>query len=199
MWLSALMFSLLATGSGLDVSRTASHPPDRPAHLENALAGHFSEPPTTLLQVGDPAPDFAFEGFDGHVMRLHHVLDQGAVLLVFAPREADLRRLQEERGTLLDLGIVPVAIVDTRPNAARTLVRRLGLQYSVLADTRGVIADQFNVVDGGRMIPSWFALDARGHVRGLVRAMPAVAYALWCARALALPLPGVAFPTAHRP
>src|SRR5262249_50230724 len=139
MWLSALMFSLLAMGSGLDVPRTASHPADRPAHLGNTIAGNLPEPPTTLLQIGGPAPDFAFEGFDGHVMRLHHVLDQGAVLLVFAPREVDLRRLEEERGGLLELGIVPVAIVDFRPGVARTLARRLGLQFSVLADTRGVI------------------------------------------------------------
>src|SRR5262249_21253455 len=148
--------------------------------------------------LGDPAPNFSFEGYDGHLMRLHHLLDQGPVLLVFGAREADLLRLQQERGPLLDLGIVPVAIVDTKPGATRALVKRMCLQYTVLADSRGVIADQFNTVDGERVVPSWFVLDARGRVRGLARGgLPALDYPRLCARALALPMPGVAFPSAH--
>lgn len=199
MWLPlASLYSLLLMGSGLDLARTASHQPDRPSHLGNSVAGRIPEPPTMLIRVGDPAPNFSFEGYDGRWMRLHHLLDQGPVLLVFGAREPELRRLQQERGTLLDLGIIPVAIVDSKPGATRALVRRLGLQYTVLADSRGVIADQFNVVDGERVTPSWFVLDPRGRVRGLVRGgLPAMDYTRMCARALALPMPGVAFPSSH--
>jgi hypothetical protein len=68
----------------------------------------------------------------------------------------------------------------------------------VLADSRGVIADQFNVLEGGRVAPSWFVLDAKGRVRGLVRGgFPTADYTRVCARSLALPMQGVAFPSSH--
>jgi peroxiredoxin len=199
MWLPLVsLVPLMLLGNGLDFTRTASHPSDRPAHSGYSVAGRYPEPPTLVLRVGDPAPNFSFEGYDGHVMRLHHLLDQGAVLLVFGPREPELRRLQQERAALLDLGIVPVAIVDAGPRTTRGLVHKLGLQFTVLADSRGVVADQFNVLDGERITPSWFVLDPRGRVRGLLRgSLPSVEYTRLCARALALPMAGVAFPSAH--
>jgi peroxiredoxin len=185
-------------GSGPDGNRAASHVVDRPAHLGNAVAGRVPEPPLMVLGVGDPAPNFAFEGYDGHVMRLHHLLDQGSVLLVFGAHESELRKLQQQRAGLLDLGVVPVAFVDARPNATRMLVKRLGLEYTVIADGRGVIAELFNVVDGERVLPAWFVLDARGRVRGLSRGtLPSTEYRRLCARALVIPMPGVAYPTSH--
>lgn len=195
MWLPWVsLVSLLWMGSGIDFARTASPPIDRPAHLGSSVQGRIPEPPATIVRVGDPAPNFAFEGYGGRAMRLHHLLDQGPVLLVFGAREADLRRLQQQRDALLDLGVIPVAVVDAAPRTTRSLVKRLGLQYTVLADSRGVIAGQFNVVEGGRILPGWFALDARGRICGLVRgALPAVDYARLCARALAIPMAGASF------
>lgn|SRR5262245_17749865 len=199
MWFAvAGLASLMLMASGPENARTASHQPERTVHLTSSFAGRLPEPPTSEVGVGDPAPNFSFEGYDGHVMRLHHLLDQGPVLLVFGARESELRRMQQERGALLDLGIVPVAIVDSKPGATRATVKRLGLQYTVLADSRGVIADQFNVLDDQRVIPSWFVLDGRGRVRGMARGgQPALDYTRLCARALALPMPGVAFPSSH--
>lgn len=199
MWISLVsLYSLLLMGSGLDFARTATHAPDRPTRAAASIAGRIPEPPTMVIRVGDPAPNFSFEGFDGRWMRLHHLLDHGPVLLVFGPSEPELRRLQQERGALLDLGIIPVAVLDDRPGTTRTIVKRLGLQYTVLADPRGVIADQFNVVDVGAVTPSWFVVDARGRVRGLVRGgPPTLDYTRICARSLALPMSGVAFPSSR--
>jgi peroxiredoxin len=197
MWLPWVSLVSMLMGSGID-ARAASQPFERPAQLGSAVAGRIPEPPVSIVRVGDPAPNFAFEGYGGRAMRLHHLLDQGPVLLVFGPREADLKRLQQQRDALLDLGVVPVAVVDARPNATRALVKRLGLQYTVLADSRGVIASQFNVVDGEQILPGWFALDARGRVCGLVRgALPTVEYARLCSRALAIPMAGATFNTSH--
>ena len=194
MWLSWVsLVSLLGMGSGIDVSRSASQPIDRPAHFSSPL-GRIPEPPAMIVRVGDPAPNFAFEGFGGRSMRLHHLLDQGPVLLVFGAREADLRRLQAQRNALLDLGVVPVAVVNAGPRTTRALVQRLGLQFTVLADSRGVIADQFNIVEGERTVPGWFVLDARGRVCGLLRgSLPTVDYDRLCSRALAIPMAGTTF------
>lgn len=39
----------------------------------------------TLLQPGDEAPDFSAEASDGRTYRLHELLRQSRVLLVFYP------------------------------------------------------------------------------------------------------------------
>ncbi|HET9326563.1 MAG TPA: redoxin domain-containing protein [Candidatus Eisenbacteria bacterium] len=198
MWLPWVsLVSLLWMGPGID-AHNASQSVERRAHSSGSVAGRIPEPPASIVRLGDPAPNFAFEGFGGRSMRLHHLLDQGPVLLVFGPREADLKKLQQQREALLDLGVIPVAVVDARPNATRSLVKRLGLQYTVLADSRGVIAGQFNVVDGERITPGCFILDARGRVCGLVRgSLPNVEYARLCSRALAIPMAGATLPGAR--
>ena len=61
-----------------------------------------------------------------------------------------------------------------------------------------MIADLFSAIDGERVVPSWFVLDGHGHVRGGIRGgLPTIDWTRVCARALALPMPGVAFPTFH--
>ena len=62
-----------------------------------------------------------------------------------------------------------MVVLDDRPGAVRNVVKRLGLQYTVLSDPRAVIADQFNVADDREIEPSWFVVDQRGRVRGLSR------------------------------
>ena len=193
MWLSLMSLYFLLLGGGQAVANR----PDRPsAALTNA--GQMPEPPVMVIRVGDPAPNFSFQGFTGHWMRLHHLLDQGSVLLVFGATDPDLRRLQTERGTLLDLGVIPVAVLDEKPGTVRTMVKRLGLQYTVLADPRSVIADQFNVADNREIEPSWFVVDQRGRVRGLSRGTLASSYTRVAARSLALPMPGSIFPGSSR-
>jgi len=154
------------------------------------------EPPAAEIQVGDPAPNFSYQGFDGRWMRLHHLLEQGPVLLVFAPGRTELRRLEEERERLLDLGVVPVVFLDLKPGAARSLAKRMGVRYTVLSDQRLVIASQFNAVQNAVLIPSWFVIDPRGKVRGLWRGkLSGSDYPELCARALSLPLPGTTVPS----
>jgi len=193
MWLALMSVYFLLLGGG----QSAASRPDRPS-AALLSAGQLPEPPVMVIRVGDPAPNFSFQGFTGHWMRLHHLLDQGSVLLVFGATDADLRRLQTERGTLLDLGVIPVVVLDERPGTVRTVVKRLGLQYTVLSDPRAVIADQFNVADDREVEPSWFVVDQRGRVRGLSRGTLASSYTRIAARSLALPMPGSIFPGSSR-
>jgi len=128
------------------------------------------------------------------------VVEQGDVLLVFGANDADLRTLEQERAQLRALGVVPVAVLDVRPGRAGSTVRRLGLGYSVFADPRRVIATQFNSIHAtnGSAVPAWFVIDRKRRVRGLQRGrLPREDYPLLARRALALPLPGVALPTAN--
>lgn len=193
MWLSLMSVYFLLLGGGDRPGPTA---PSRPERQNTALssAGQLPEPPVMVIRVGDPAPNFSFQGFTGHWMRLHHLLDQGSVLLVFGATDADLRRLQSERVHLLDLGVIPVVVLDDRPGTVRNVAKRLGLQYTVLSDPRAIIADQFNVADDREIEPSWFVVDQRGRVRGLNRGSLAASYTRIAARSLALPMPGSIFP-----
>lgn len=196
MWLSVVSLYVMLFLGGSEFATNASHErPDRRDQAGFSSDGHLPEPPAMVIRVGDPAPNFSFQGYGGRWMRLHHFLDQGPVLLVFGAREVELRRLQAERGALLDLGVIPVVVLDAKPGATRSMVKRLGLQYTVLSDPRGVIAGQFNMIDAHEVAAGWFVVDRRGKVRGLIRgALPGGGYPRVCARSLALPMPGVAFP-----
>lgn len=192
MWLSLMSLYFLLLGSGDRVGVVTASRPERSSGTPQSAAQ--PEPPVMVIRVGDPAPNFSFQGFSGHWMRLHHLLDQGSVLLVFGASEADLRRLQAERGGLLDMGVIPVVVLDDRPGSVRNMVKRLGLQYTVLSDPRAVIADQFNVAEDREIAPSWFVVDQRGRVRGLNRGGLSASYTRIAARSLALPMPGSIFP-----
>ena len=180
----------LLLGSGFD--RTPGDSNLKPGALQPT--SHFTftgEPPISEVRVGDPAPNFSYQGFDGRWTRLHHLVDQGPVLLVFGLTESQMTALERERDDLLGLGVIPVAVVDRNPGQARNVVRRLGLRYTVLADSRLVIASQFNATELGRLTPSWFVVDQRLRVRALFRGrVPQQDYVRLCARALALPMPG---------
>ena len=193
---TSLVVALLL-GSGVD------HGPDGSIRSgASPPTSHFifrSEPPISEVRVGDPAPNFSFQGFDGRWTRLHHLVDQGPVLLVFGLTESQMTAMERERNDLLGLGVIPVAIVDRTPGQARNLVRRLGLRFTVLADSRLVIASQFNATDVGRLTPSWFVIDNRLRVRALFRGrIPGEDYVRVCARALALPMPGGIIPTSRQ-
>lgn len=197
MIVTASMLSLtLLLGSSPDLERGSSSA--QPPLPSTTLPHEPAEPPATEICLGDPAPDFAYQGYDGRWMRLHHLLDQGPVLLVFGASEPQLTQLERERATLLSLGVIPVAAVDRKPGAARRLAAKLALGYTVLADGRQVIAAQFNATDSGRVTPGWFVVDAHGKVRGLMRgSLPEQDWAPLCARSLALPTPGAPLPVSR--
>jgi peroxiredoxin len=156
------------------------------------------EPPTSEVRVGDLAPDFSFEGFDGRWRNLHDLRVQGPVLLVIAPDTDPLMALERERASLIERGIVPVAVVDAPPRAAASRTRKLNLHYTVIPDPRRVIAEQFNAIQSRThaAVPAWFVIDRSGRVRALERGrFPAAGFLMVATQALGLPVPGVALPT----
>jgi peroxiredoxin len=158
------------------------------------------EPPTSEVRVGDVAPDFSYEGFDGRWRNLHDLRVQGAVLLVIAPDHDQLTALERERASLIERGILPVAILDATPRATAATVKKLGLRYSVIADPRRVIAEQFNAIQSRThaAVPAWFVIDRSGGVRALARGgFPQDGYLTIAVPALGLPSAGMAIPTSR--
>lgn len=118
--------------------------------------------------VGDPAPDFAFQTRDYLWQNLHNVLEQGDVLLLFGTSDEQLRAIENDDEALLRAGVVPVAVVTAHESDAWRLVRRWNLSYSLLSDPHMAIAEQYGAIDAatGHARPMWFVIDQRGHVRG---------------------------------
>lgn len=164
-----------------------------------ALQGRPIETPATEVCLGDVAPDVSYQGVDARWRRLHELVAESPVLLVFGANDAALRSIEREREALMDLGILPVAVVGSRLGVTRALAARLELRYTVLADPQGVIAAQFNAVDpaSDRAIPTWFVLDPKRRVRGLGRTgLPQHGYQELAASALGLPSKSATVPTA---
>lgn len=197
-----LAVTLLAIGTlpAGDGSRSAPAPADSWSHSPIA-EGATETQPFAIVNPGDPAPDFSFEARDHQWRRLHDLLAQGDVLLVFGADDQRLHALEAERDALLALGIVPVAVLDRRDGAAWATPERLSLHYGVVPDARGVIAEQFNLLnpETGRPYPSWFVVDRKGTVRGLHRGvLPEQGFTAVAERALGLPDQGDARPAGMR-
>jgi peroxiredoxin len=165
-------------------------PLDDGSQSEHALP---PEPPSAEVEAGDRAPDFSFQGDDDRWHRLHDLLHQGPVLLVFGAEPEILKQVEHERDAILRLGAIPVAVLDVRNGVAWAMARRFGLEYPVVPDSRRVIAAQFNTLDptGERTAPAWFVVDRSGRVRAVERRdLPRAGYTTRVAMALGLPDPG---------
>jgi peroxiredoxin len=123
------------------------------------------------VEAGSSAPDFAYESLAGTPAHLHDLRAFGHVLLVFGASNEDLARLQGECDRLTRLGVVPVAVLDWRTGACRSVVHRLGLTFPVVPDPQRAIGAMYNTLDPNTRhdAPAWFVIDRKGHVRGLDR------------------------------
>lgn len=154
-------------------------------------------PDYAMVEPGSSAPDFAYETLAGGDARLRDLRDQGHVLLVFGANEAELRRLDLEYDRLARLGVVPVAVLDWRVGACRSVVRRLSLRYPVVPDPQRAIGAQYNALEARtrQNVRAWFVVDRAGRVRGLDRyELPRGSWADVAASALGLPADGVLRP-----
>ena len=168
-----------------------------PATIEPAA----TEPPAAVVMAGDPAPDVTWEGLASRPQRLRDLRAQGHVLLVFSPTEAQLRALERDRERLLDLRVLPAAVLDRSTTGVERLARRLGLHFVLIPDPRNVIASQFNTLDPAthRATPAWFVVDRSGRVRGFDRTgVPESGYPRLAAAALVLASPGATLPGSKR-
>lgn len=137
--------------------------------LPNVPVGSNTE--YAYLVEGSGAPDFTYDNPAGGRARLRDLRAHGHVLLVFAANEEQLARLQDESDDLERIGIVPVAVLDRRAGACRSISKKLGLSFTVVADPSHTIGAQYNVLDAHTRqdSPAWFVVDREGRVRGLDR------------------------------
>ncbi|NOT34179.1 MAG: redoxin domain-containing protein [Candidatus Eisenbacteria bacterium] len=198
--LSNLLILSIVFALGADPVPGASRPPFERLPGAGTPSPRIQEPPHSLIEVGAAAPDFSYQTADGHWRHLRELLGHGPALLVFGANREQLLALEAERNALLDNGILPVAVLNEKPARIWSVVRDLSLNYTVLADPRQVVAEQFNVKreDQRSATPSWFVLNQQGEVRALRRGqLPNAGFNTLASTALGRPVPGAALPASH--
>lgn len=195
--IAALFVFATTVGDGND--RTPSSNPDlvTPVSRPPASVTEISYPP---VQVGDSAPDFTWVGPDNQTHALHEALLQANVLLVFAPDDAALQKIESERDDLAQIAVVPIAVLDARGKAAANRARRLGVHFLVVPDATHLIGSQFSQLEAssGRLLPGWYAVDRKRVVRGAGSAIDGASWTRIAASALAIPSPDVPLPAKTR-
>lgn len=189
------------------LSTTVGDGPDRPGvpigdpASRAPLGATVADPPFAPVQVGDRAPDFTWVGVDNQPHHLREVLDQAHALVVFAPSDDDLQKLESERNDLALMGVVPIAILDARGRTIAQRVKRTGVHFIVVPDPTRAIGAQFHVIDPhtAHLAPAWFAIDRRGLVRGFDDDLGAdLSWTRLAASALAIPARDTPLPAKTR-
>jgi peroxiredoxin len=186
---------LAAASSSASVDANSVQPvalTSSPTVAATASGARDRDPDKPSLNAGSRAPDFQYQSYDALWQHLHNVLEHGDVLLVFGASDVDLRTLERERETLVKSGVMPLAVVEHNDRDVWASVRRLGLTYSLLADPKGAIGQQYGVFDAslGRSRSAWFVIDVKGRVRQSGGDRPALGWPAVAATALGRPLAG---------
>ncbi len=192
---------VLATAFSFAPARAAQPQEGAPGTVRGStsLYGLTTGSGYAVVDAGTQAPDFSFESGQGW-SQLRDVRAQGHVLLLIGADEPQLADLERQRPRLLSMGVVPVVVLDRRPNACRALVQHMGLGFLVVSDARRVIGAQFNALDpfSRADAAAWFVIDRQGCVRDLAHdEWPTRAWADVCADALGLPESDSPVPASH--
>lgn len=116
--------------------------------------------------LGEPAPDFQFEGPDGQILSLSD-LQGGPVLLNFwatycPPCAYEMPYLQQVWDGWQGAGLILLAInIGESPPDVENFMQSRGLSLPVLLDSEGAIAARYDVLS----IPTTFFIDSEGIIQ----------------------------------
>jgi thioredoxin-dependent peroxiredoxin len=129
---------------------------------------------TAKLKEGDKAPDFALPDAEGVSVRLHDLLEQGPVMLVFYPADHSpvcTTQLCSYRDTFPQfraLGIQIVGISTDSPEKHAAFQKDNALPFPLLADTDAEVSKKWagtSFFTGGRANRANFVIDREGTIR----------------------------------
>jgi peroxiredoxin Q/BCP len=118
--------------------------------LLTALASSAQDTPTRL-KVGDKAPAVAGKNEKGQTWKLEETIGQKAVLLYFYPKDdtpgctKEACGLRDSMGDLQKNGVEVVGVSFDNEESHRKFIEKHSLNFSLLADTDGKIADAYGV------------------------------------------------------
>lgn len=128
-------------------------PADKLAIFDQDATLLGKEYPSALpLKVGSKAPDFALPNAKGQVVRLHEMLQQGAVVLTFyrgawCPYcNLELRGYQQLLPRLTEAGTQLVAVSPMTPDKSLDMATSNSLEFEVLSDIGNKVARLYTTV-----------------------------------------------------
>ena len=114
--------------------------------------------PAAMPKAGDPAPPFAGHDQDDKTVKLSHFLGKKIVLLYFYPKDDTPGCTKEAcgfRDSLADLAKSKVAVIGVSFDSAdshQQFIAKYNLNFPLLADTDGKIADAYGVRAAGKSV-----------------------------------------------
>ncbi len=128
---------------------------------------------SSLLKVGDPAPKISGQTQDERIWRMEDSLGKKYILLYFYPKDDTpgcTKQACTWRDRMSDLKNKEVEVIGVSFDSAqshRDFIKKYDLNFSLLADTDGKIADAFGARrEGGRNISRRvsFLIDKQGNI-----------------------------------
>ncbi len=144
------------TAKGAEPAKLESETPDQPT----------SEPLPLGSPVGQVAPDFTLKDLNGRTITLSELRGHPVLINFWAtwcpPCREEMPVLQTMWTRYRDQGFVLLAIdVQEPPNVVESFVRRQGLDFYILLDTRGDVSTRYRI----RGFPTSFFVDREGVIR----------------------------------
>ncbi len=107
------------------------------------------------MEIADQAPDFELSDQFGTPRRFSELLDGGYAVLFFYPAAmtagctAESCHFRDQTGELGELGARPIGISTDPVERQREFAEKYGLDYPLLSDPDGSVAEQFGVRRAG--------------------------------------------------
>lgn len=127
----------------------------------------------SLPVVGSAAPAVSGKDQDGHVWKLSDLKGQCAVILYFYPKDdtpgctKEACGFRDQMEAIKSAGVKVIGVSFDSPAQHQEFIKKYGLNFDLLADTDGEIADAFGVRSGnGNMARRVsFLIDKEGVIR----------------------------------
>lgn len=125
------------------------------------------------LAVGAQAPDFSAETHDGTALHLADLLEQGAVVLFFYPRDftpgctAEACSFRDDYADFVDAGAAVVGVSADSGDSHRRFAEHHNLPFPLVSDADGTLRAAYGVDKVWGLLPGriTFVIDRQGIVR----------------------------------
>ena len=127
------------------------------------------------LSIGAQAPDFSAETHDGVALQLSELLERGAVVLFFYPRDftpgctAEACAFRDDYTDFVEAGAAVVGVSADSGESPRRFARHHNLPFPLLSDADGSLRKAYGVDKVLGILPGrvTFVIDRQGIVRNV--------------------------------
>jgi peroxiredoxin Q/BCP len=133
----------------------------------------MSDSPSTLLTIGNFAPDFVLRDQHGDLIKLSDFKNRSVVVLYFYPKDETLACTKEAKcfrdnyEAFMELGAVVIGISSDGTCSHSRFANKHNLPFSLLSDTHGKVREMYGIPRKFWLIPGrvTFVIDKDGIIR----------------------------------